>query len=145
MLIANGLGLVVQIIVLSWILKIEKKCDCSKDWRRDYMKYMSIIGIALPFLIVFLTVFMRQKLTNGILGLGNHGVKAMGVTAVIIALAGLVNLFSILTYIPSLKKRGCTCAIEDDWRDNFIFWWTLIGLILTIVASGAAGFMLTRK
>jgi hypothetical protein len=60
-------------------------------------------------------------------------------------LAGLVNLGSILSYIPDLKKKQCDCAIEDEWRDNFIFWWSLVGLILTVLASGAAAFMLTRK
>ena len=133
MLVTNGLGLAVQAIVLSWILKIEKKCECSKDWRRDYIKYMSIISIALTFLIVFLAVFMRQQVTNGIMGLGGRGVKAMGATAVLVALAGLVNLAAILTYIPDLKKRGCECAIKDDWRDNFIWWWMLIGTILMFI------------
>jgi magnesium-transporting ATPase (P-type) len=126
----NAVGLVVQGIILSWILKIEKKCDCSKDWRRDYIKYVSIINIALTFLMLFLITFMRQKLINGITGLGARGVKAMGVVA---ALAVLVNLISILTYIPDLKKRDCTCALENDWRDNFIFWWMLIGTILMFI------------
>jgi hypothetical protein len=122
-LAANG-------IILSWINKLERKCECSADWRREYIKYYSILSIILVFANMFIPLFLAQQKTAILL---------------VIGLAGLVNLASILSYIPDLKKKQCDCAIKDDWRDNFIFWWTLIGLILTIVASGAAGFMLTRK
>jgi hypothetical protein len=61
--------------------------------------------------------------------------------ATVYGLAALVNVGSILTYIPDLKKKGCGCAIEDDWRDNFIFWYMIIGLVLAstmlLVAAGA--------
>ena len=120
-------GLVLQGIVLSWINKIEGKCQCSADWRREYIKYYSIV------LIVY-----------GLAGAAKLQVKNVPVL-VILGLAGLVNLGSILSYIPDLKKKQCDCAIEDEWRDNFIFWWSLVGLILTVLASGAAAFMLTRK
>lgn len=123
------IGFVIQGIVLSWINKLERKCECSADWRRDYIKYftiaMIVFGVA-RLVVPEKTEFMPLMLTIG--------------------LAGLVNLGSILSYIPDLKKNQCACAIEDEWRDNFIFWWTLIGLILMIVGSGAvAAFMVTRK
>lgn len=128
---APALGLVVQGIVLSWILKIEKKCDCSKDWRRDFMKFYSIFSI----LFAFILMFLRERALLLI------GKPILGVLTVI----GIVNLASILTYIPSLKKRECTCAIEDDWRDNFIFWWTLIGLLLMIIVPAAIAFKTMRR
>jgi hypothetical protein len=120
-------GLVLQGIVLSWINKIESKCQCSADWRREYIKYYSIVLIA-----------------YGLAGAAKLQPKNVPVL-VILGLAGLVNLGSILSYIPDLKKKQCDCATEDEWRDNFIFWWSLVGLILTVLASGAAAFMLTRK
>jgi hypothetical protein len=120
-------GLVIQGIVLSWINKLEKKCDCSVDWRRDFIKYHSILLVVL-----------------GLAGAAGLQPKN-AILLVVLGLAGLVNLASILSYVPDLKKKQCDCAIENDWRDNFIFWWTLIGLILMILASGAAAFMLTRK
>lgn len=122
-------GLVLQGIILSWINKLEKKCECSADWRRDYIKYFSIVSIIFAFANAFMPNFIKILLP----------------LLMIFGLAGLVNLGSILSYIPDLKKKQCNCAIDDDWRDNFIFWWSLIGLILTVLASGAAAFMLTRK
>ena len=118
----TAIALVFQAIVLSWILKIEKKCDCSRDWRRDYMKYFSIIAASTTVLGLFMP--------NVVLMLG-----------IPMLIAGLVNIAAILTYIPALKKRDCTCALEDEWRDNFIFWW----VILSLVASTGAVLMLARK
>ena len=118
----TAIALVFQAIVLSWILKIEKKCDCSRDWRRDYMKYFSIIAASTTVLGLFMP--------NVVLMIGLP-----------LMIAGLVNIAAILTYIPALKKRDCTCALEDEWRDNFIFWW----VILSLVASTGAVLMLARK
>jgi hypothetical protein len=120
-------GLVLQGIVLSWINKLERKCKCSEDWRRDYIKYYSIILIV----------------TSLLSASGFHPKNVP--LFVVIGLAGLVNLGSILSYIPDLKKKQCECAIENDWRDNFIFWWILISLIFTVLGSGVLAFMLTRK
>ena len=120
-------GLVLQGIVLSWINKLERKCKCSEDWRRDYIKYYSIILIV----------------TSLLSAAGFH--PKIVPLFVVIGLAGLVNLGSILSYIPDLKKKQCDCAIENDWRDNFIFWWILISLIFTVLGSGVLAFMLTRK
>jgi hypothetical protein len=115
-------------IVLSWILKSEKKCDCSQDWRRDYIKYFNIAVIV--FMVMNLTArsFFREQ----IMGALNKPLFLKGLLgfATVYGLAALVNAGSILTYIPDLKKKGCDCAIEDDWRDNFIFWYMIISLVL---------------
>jgi hypothetical protein len=75
--------------------------------------------------------FFRDK----ILGFMNKPLFMKGLLgfATIYGLAALVNIGSILTYIPGLKKKGCDCAIDDDWRDNFIFWYTIIALVLATV------------
>lgn len=105
-------GLIINGIVLSWISKIERQCECSRDWRRDVIKYVSIAG-----LIQALAIAARIRIPPVVL---------MTVT-----LAGLVYLYSVLTYIPRLE-RECSCATEYEWRDNFIFWWTLAGLVLGV-------------
>jgi hypothetical protein len=122
-------ALVLNGIILSWVNKLEKKCECSADWRRDYIKYFSIVSIIFAFANAFMPNLIKTLLP----------------LLMIFGLAGLVNLGSILSYIPGLKKKQCNCAIEKDWRDNFIFWWIIISLILPVLASGAAAFMLTRK
>lgn len=105
-------GLIINGIVLSWISKIERQCECSRDWRRDIIKYVSIAG-----LIQALAIAARIRIPPVVL--------------MIMTLAGLVYLYSVLTYIPKLE-RDCSCATEYEWRDNFIFWWTLVGLVLGV-------------
>lgn len=105
-------------IILSWVNKLENKCECSADWRRDYIKYFSILSI----LLVIGTTFMRQN-------------PALGAIAMAWFIAGLMNIGSILTYVPYLKKKQCDCAIKGDWRDDFIFWWVLIAFIFAFAGS----------
>jgi hypothetical protein len=85
----------------------------------------------------------RSFFRDQILGALNKPLFMKGLMgfATVYGLAALVNVGSILTYIPDLKKKGCDCAIEDDWRDNFIFWYMIIGLVLAstmiILRAGA--------
>ena len=49
------LGLVFIIIILIYILELEKKnCDCSKHWMRDFIKYVSIIMLIITTIILFI-------------------------------------------------------------------------------------------
>lgn len=105
-------GLIIQSIVLSWIFKIERQCECSRDWRRDVIKYVSIASV-----VQALAILARIRIPPVVL--------------MTVALAGLVYLYSVLTYIPKLE-RDCSCATEYEWRDNFIFWWNLVGLVLAV-------------
>jgi hypothetical protein len=107
-------GLALQGIVLSWIFKLERQCNCSKDWRRDYIKLYSFASIA--FIV---TTFAKLRLPP--------------VALMTLGLAALVNVYAVLSYIPALKRNACTCAVEDDWRDNFIYWWILLSLVLSVV------------
>lgn len=118
-------GLIINGIVLSWVSKIERQCECSRDWRRDVIKYVSIAS-----LLQAIAVAARLRIPPVVL--------------MIMALAGLVYLYSILTYIPKLE-RECSCATEYEWRDNFIFWWTLVGLMISVTALVFAGVVVARR
>lgn len=118
-------GLIINGIVLSWVSKIERQCECSRDWRRDVIKYVSIAS-----LLQGLAVVARLRIPPVVL--------------MIMALAGLVYFYSILTYIPRLE-RECSCATEYEWRDNFIFWWTLVGLMISVAALVFAGVVVARR
>jgi hypothetical protein len=106
-------GLALQAIVLSWIFKLERQCNCSKDWRRDYIKLYSFASVA----------FIASTLVK---------LRLPPVVLMTLGLAALVNVYSVLSYIPALKRNACTCAVEDDWRDNFIYWWILLSLVLSV-------------
>jgi hypothetical protein len=111
-------------IILSWINKIEKKCDCSTDWRRDFMKYFSVVSV----LLLIGSMFMRPtSLPPAVMTLG-----------MVWFIAALVNIGAILSYIPALRKKQCDCALEGDWRDDAIFWYLIASIVLSFI-------MLARK
>lgn len=113
-MIVNGVGLAVQAIVLSWVLKMENSsCGCSERWQRDYMKWFAIANIVMAVLALAGLRFKNQILAGAAFG------------------ALLVNLYAILTYIPKMNTVGCKCATENDWRDNFIYWWTLVSVAMS--------------
>jgi len=113
-MIVNGVGLAVQAIVLSWVLKMEKSsCGCSERWQRDYIKWFAIANIVMAVLALAGLRFKNQILAGAAFG------------------ALLVNLYAILTYVPKMNTVGCKCATENDWRDNFIYWWTLVSVALS--------------
>jgi hypothetical protein len=116
--------MIFQLIVLSWILKIEKSCDCSVDWRRDFMKYYSVGALLLA--LVFIA---NPKM-------------AFHPSVLIILPLYLMYMYAVLTYIPSLHKTGCDCAVKGEWRDDFIFLW--IGLGVAIQAFGLTKALLRR-
>jgi len=121
-------GLIFQAIVLSWILKLEKSgCECSDDWRRDYIKYYTIAVIAL-------TLALLTSARNFSVYIRNF---------IFIVPFYLVYLYSVLTFVPNLWSHECDCATKGDWRDDFIFWWIAVGLLLQGV--GAALLMTKRR
>jgi hypothetical protein len=120
------IGLALQSIVLSWIFKLERQCNCSKDWRRDFIKYYSFTAVA-----VLLATLAKFRLPL--------------VVSMTIGLAALVNLYSVLSYVPMLNRNACTCATEDDWRDNFIYWYMILSVVMLVLASGAAAFIVARR
>ena len=112
------MGIVFQAIILSWILKLEKTgCSCSTDWRRDFIKYYSIFGMAIASLLLARPQLFKQY---------------MKISPALLPLY-LTYLYAVLTFIPGLWRHQCDCATQGDWRDDFIFWWIGIGLIFQML------------
>ena len=84
-------------LALAWVMKLEKKqCACSKDWRRDYMKYFFIAVIALQFVILS----GKEKLIK----------YASGP----VGLATLVYIGVSISYIDSQRKKHCDCSKSNE-------------------------------
>ena len=122
----NVVGVAFQGIVLSWIRKLESACGCSDRWQRTYMKFYALSAIILMFLLATGLTLKSKALMGALFG------------------AGLVNMYAILTFIPTLKYNGCTCAYTGDhgpdFRQDFIYWWTLIGTLALLFFAMSALF-----
>ena len=89
---------------LGWVMNLEKKrCGCSKDWRRDYMKYFFIAVIAFQFVILS----------------GNK--KLVKLVAAPVGLATLVYIGVSISYIDSQRKKHCDCSKSNERMILFAF------------------------
>jgi hypothetical protein len=91
-------------VALVWVTRLEKKaCACSQDWRRDYMKYYFIAAILYQFLLL------------------SKNAKFLNIVAPIMALASVVYLYAIVTYVVHQKKRACHCSESSERMILFVF------------------------
>jgi len=117
------LGLVFIIIILMYILELEKKkCDCSKHWMRDFIKYVSIIMLIITTIILFIPN-------------GKELCKKNPLCRVFLGLYGLL-VFSysiiILVYYFHIKKikANCHCALD---LNRYALLYPFIGIFIAIM------------
>lgn len=106
---------------LRWVVSLEKKeCECSKDWRRTYMKYFYVAIFGYITLIISAVVFPKS--------LG----KAVQVLNPFASAASIVYVAVALSYTADLRRHVCDCA--KGRQETFIFWTTLCQTIF--IATG---------
>ena len=115
MLFSDAFTLVLAGLMFYYMIELERsKCVCSKDWRRDYVKYfsMAVIGIIIvsmmaPEVIAFLSPIM--------------------------IIAGVVNVYALYTYMRHLRDNNCECAVKD--RSNLHEFFMFYSLLLVIMVG----------
>lgn len=78
---------------LNYIMKLEKSCECSMDWRRDYIKYYIIINMFVIILMALGIYYKTHYLVQTLLGV-----------------FGLICTGLIFFYIRKLKEIKCACS-----------------------------------
>ena len=146
-LLIRLLSIVVAVIVLTYVFKLEEtSCECSKDWRRDYIKYYSMATLGLITLVVL----------SGMLGLNLGKMAVVRVVLVLISfawtVASLTNIYAMFTYTHKLAwNQNCECS--SQWQRTFIYYYSMIvasvlllGLVVmlivltnTLARKGVAG------
>lgn len=92
----------------------QEKCDCSIDWRRQYIYYFTI-GIFIYILLAFIIPSLR---TNFLM-------------ANLLAIAAGFNLYCVYTYVRDLEVSNCVCAVRDHFYiHDFLKFQSLIGVII---------------
>ena len=91
-------------------------CDCSKDPRRDYIKYF------FGFVILYnLFVIMR----------GEHVKHELFI--ILYSAALLIQIYSLYTYVRDLEKKNCECAQGNI--HEFAKYYSIFQLIFFIVVA----------
>lgn len=93
--------------ILSYVYLLElNNCECSRDWRRDYIFYYSIIYIFTVISFLLLPDIFYKNMGLAIL------------LKVMLALLLLVNIYCLYTYADKLEKIKCKCS--KNFARNFM-------------------------
>jgi len=107
-LLIVGLALAFHLTLLKYITNLEKDaaCDCSKNWKRNFIKYY-LVGSLVFLVLTVLRIVLGLKNNPFTLTLGT-----------VMQLLGLVNLFVMFFYSQELKLTNCECSA--DWKRRFM-------------------------
>jgi hypothetical protein len=115
------------IVFYSYILKYingltVKKCECSDNWKRDYIKYFSMAAIGV--LVVSLVLVFIERLAT----LPRALKLLLNILRGVYFLAFLVFLGVLFSYTSNLSncETGCKCS-EDKMRTVMQYFSALVG------------------
>jgi len=99
----------------AWITSLEKNnCACSKNWRRDFLKWFFLVSILFQLAILFKNQLLIKYLAGPI------------------AVASVAYLYVTLTYIHKLMIDECDCT---DGRHRTIMFWLALGQAFLLAGS----------
>jgi len=119
-------SLVFNIFLINWISDLEKnKCDCSRDWKRDFIKHWLIftsVLIGMNTIAYLITVF-----TNKIY------LKNMNLYSYVVYFVSILNLILSIMYIKQLKDSNCECSNNELKYTYYIYSWVILVLNIPVV------------
>ena len=113
------LPLATTLVLFYYVMQLEKEtCDCIKDWRHRFLKYMLFGNIVLFGLNMAL-------LNSSIIGTEVH--KTLYIMTTLIS---VVNTYSYFTYVTDLNKTKCNCLKDMPQINEFlsVMKWVSVGL-----------------
>ena len=117
-------ALVFAILMFMYVNTLEEKqCKCSKNWKRDVVKYLSIVFIVLNVISIIMSL--------GVIDLsGKDPSLLMALFSVFYTVISFVYLVvSIVYYIDITTHNDCACA--DDWKMHSLLYPIVVfGLVL---------------
>ena len=115
-----SINIILYFITFSWIIILEKyKCDCSKDWKREFIKYF-ILVLILYILISIISNFISTPL-NSILEYIKY----------VVYIGELFFIVITFIYIQELIKNKCECSNMMQ-RDITLVYTIVDGIIIIL-------------
>ena len=112
----NIIGFVINILIIYYLINLEDvSCNCIKDWRHDYIKYVAVFNILCNILLLL-----------------NINIETLsGINSIL----NLINIYAFFTYIRDLNDTKCVCAVTKQENLNyFLNIWRYAIIIVPIVA-----------
>lgn len=119
LLIRDILIITLNSLLVYYVLKLETdKCTCSDDWRREYIKYYTLIIIGY---IMFSFTFPV--------------IRAIKLIQISLMIVGIVNIYCVYTYMRALLESNCVCAVKEHPNlHEFFMFESLISVILVCIS-----------
>ena len=131
------INIILYFITFSWIVLLEKnKCDCSKNWKRDFIKYYIIAMIAFIVVYGIYEIMSAYKLLNNYDYVFDFLRYVMFISEI-----GFVTV--VFIYIRDLIRTRCKCS-ESPNRDISLFYSFADLMIFAITGFMAFMFMIYR-
>ena len=136
--------LLINILIVNYVRKLEMiTCECSDEWKRDYIKIYSLLTIVITSLICLIPIFMHiVNLNYNIQSLMSN--KFITTLSTIYTLFGLVNVYALFTYSQKIVLSDCKCS--KSWERTFIYYYSMLImsiylflaslLVISIIYSG---------
>ena len=128
-LITGIVSLVVSVVILLYVLELEKeKCECSQHWMRDMIKYWTIVVIVVGVLNLVAPKVLDECVSNPVCSVV-HGLYGF---------VGLVYIIVLIYYYVHLEKQeNCPCA--SDWKKHALII-PVIAFVILFVIGFVIGF-----
>jgi hypothetical protein len=113
------LALVVNVIIINYVQKLEdKKCDCSHDWRREFIKIFAIVTVLLITLVIVMHI-VKIKVPRIF-------ARLFRVFFGLYGLVGIVNIIALFTYSQKMMMTNHECPCSEYWERTFIYYYSMI-------------------
>ncbi len=125
--------LLVNVLIINYVRKLERiSCECSENWKRDYIKYYSLITIILTSLICIIPIlFQLLKINYKIEEVLKNNI--LSIVSTLYTLFGLVNVYCLFTYSQKIVLGDCDCS--SSWERTFIYYYSMLVTSLYIFLS----------
>lgn len=122
--------LLINILIVNYVRKLERiTCDCSENWKRDFVKYYSLITVILTALMVLVPLFFQ--LSNVKYNISKFlGNKFVIFVSYLYTLFGIVNVYSLFTYSQQIVLSRCDCS--HSWERTFMYYYSMLMMSLYI-------------
>lgn len=114
-----------------WTTELEKEnCECSKIWHRDFVKYGTIVVIAMSLIALFFNILLRLQFINrdSLVNFLNDYKFTLIIVYLIYVVFGFSYIIILFDYTRTLKNMECTCS--ESWIREFGYIYSMIMVIL---------------
>jgi len=128
-MISIFISFLVNLLIVNYVLKLEKiTCECSEDWRRDYIKYYSLITIV--GIVVFTIVYVGNV---------TYSSQLFQFLSTVFSIFGFVNVYALFTYSQNIVINKCVCS--KSWERTFIYYYSMVLIVLYLLMISSIFFV----